>query len=717
MRIGRAPKQAALALVRASNRALVRLSDQTKLLQEICRIAVEVGGYRFAWVGIAEDDEEKTVRPAAWAGHEAGYLDSIKIRGASEASLAGPVGTTIQIAKPVVVANIADEPATALWRREALRRGYASILALPLRSGEQAFGALAIYAGEPGAFGPNEVELLSELSEDLGFGLLTLRAGAERERLAAAVEQAADSITVTDQEGRVVYVNPAFERRSGFSRTDVMGLVPRDMRGEGTNTTAFEAMWAAARRGEVWTGTLMNSSRDGRPYEEETVVSPLHDAAGQFAGLVASGRDVTRERELEGELDRRARDQAELATRLGRLRALETPEETASAILDEIATLPGLDYLTIGFFAASGLFIPMAVRVPPAAPLAAGRALPATRSAHLRERALAGPWLENWQGRSQDGPYEAALSGAGLVAAAYAPIHGPTSLVGLLVIGTSLPAVATGIGDQFPTLLSFAAIAGALLGETHEQHHRIGAAIAVVQAIIADEAFEPVFQPVVELGTRRLVGYEALTRFADGTPPAERFAAAAAIGFGPELELACLRRALVASKGMPPDLWLSVNVSPPVLDSRALAKLLKSQRRRIVLEVTEHAAVADYAALRNAVASFGPLIRLAVDDAGAGYAGLQHILELRADIVKLDLALVRGVEGDLARQALIAGMAHFATGTGSQLLAEGIESEAEARALVGLGVRLGQGYLFGRPAALPATSRPRAVAMRRGIAT
>jgi PAS domain S-box-containing protein len=617
----------------------------------------------------------------------------------------------------MAVASVVGESSSELWPAEALRRGYASLVALPLRDGDRAFGALAIYAGEPEAFGPDEVELLSELSDDLAFGLLTLRAGAERERLAAAVEQTADSITVTDSDGRVVYVNPAFERRSGFFRTDVVGLFPRDMRGEGLNTEAFEAMWAAARRNEVWTGTLINSSRDGRSYEEEMVVSPLHDTAGQFAGLVASGRDVTRERELEDELEREARAQAELATRLGRLRALETPEQTAGAILDEIATLPGLDYLTIGFFAASGLFIPMAVRVPADAPVAAGRPVPPARSAYLKERALMGPWLENWKARPESSAYEAALVGSGLLASAYAPIYGPTSLVGLLIIGTGSPTVAKGIGDQFPALLSFAAIAGALLGETHEQHHREAAARAELEAIITHRAFEPVFQPVVDLRSRDVVGYEALTRFADGIPPAERFAAANELGMGPELELACIRAALAATRRLPPDLWLSVNVSPVLLDSQALAAVLKSTRRRIVLEVTEHAAVADYAAIREAVASFGPRIRLAVDDVGAGYAGLQHILDLRAHIVKLDLALVRGVEDDLARQALIAGMAHFTTRTGSQLLAEGIESEAEARAVIELGAELGQGYLFGRPAALPAFSTAKAVPMRRRLAS
>jgi EAL domain-containing protein (putative c-di-GMP-specific phosphodiesterase class I) len=136
-----------------------------------------------------------------------------------------------------------------------------------------------------------------------------------------------------------------------------------------------------------------------------------------------------------------------------------------------------------------------------------------------------------------------------------------------------------------------------------------------------------------------------------------------------------------------------------LLETAELAGMIATTPRAIVLEITERADVEDYAHLHRAIAALGDRVRIAVDDAGAGYAGLQRILELRADLVKLDLALVRGVDSDPARQALVAGMAHFARRTDALLLAEGVESAAEAEALAALGVELGQGYLFGRPEA------------------
>ncbi len=132
-------------------------------------------------------------------------------------------------------------------------------------------------------------------------------------------------------------------------------------------------------------------------------------------------------------------------------------------------------------------------------------------------------------------------------------------------------------------------------------------------------------------------------------------------------------------------------------DSERLREILCSTDRPLVLEITEHEVIEDYAALREAVGAVGQDIRLAVDDAGAGVANFGHIIELRPDFVKLDISLVRGVNADLGRQALVAGMRHFARTVGCRLIAEGVETEAEARTLTGFGVEFGQGYLLGRP--------------------
>jgi EAL domain-containing protein (putative c-di-GMP-specific phosphodiesterase class I) len=203
---------------------------------------------------------------------------------------------------------------------------------------------------------------------------------------------------------------------------------------------------------------------------------------------------------------------------------------------------------------------------------------------------------------------------------------------------------------------------------------------------------------MVELHTGSVVGYEALTRFTDGVPPDIRFAAAARAGLGIELELATLRAAISAGAAvLSPTAFLSLNASPGLITSGALRALFAGVARPLVLEITEHVAIVDYVALQAELAALGPTVRVAVDDAGAGYASFHHILELAPDLVKLDIGLIRGIDADPARQALLAGMAYFAVRRKIRLVAEGIETGEELEVLRSLAIPYGQGYLLGRP--------------------
>jgi len=225
--------------------------------------------------------------------------------------------------------------------------------------------------------------------------------------------------------------------------------------------------------------------------------------------------------------------------------------------------------------------------------------------------------------------------------------------------------------------------------------------VDTVDALSRGEGLEVVFQPICELRSRAVVGAEALSRFEvePRRPPDQWFAEAASLGRGVELEVAALRRASALRRLLPAASFLSVNASPALLISRsgqdALAELSSGG---LVVEVTEHAPIEDYDAVAQAVRSLRTLgVRLAVDDVGAGYASLRHILRLDPQVLKLDISLCRGIAEDRARQALAAALISFARGIAAQVIAEGIELEEDLDALVGLGVEHGQGYLLGRP--------------------
>ncbi|MGX9963689.1 sensor domain-containing phosphodiesterase [Roseomonas sp. F4] len=222
-----------------------------------------------------------------------------------------------------------------------------------------------------------------------------------------------------------------------------------------------------------------------------------------------------------------------------------------------------------------------------------------------------------------------------------------------------------------------------------------------VEAVIRDGMFTFRFQPILAIQPFQVVGFEALSRFATEPyrSPDLWFATAHAVGLGEALECAMLRQAAKAVNRLPYPTFVAVNASPATILGGRLPEIFAGlPLDRLVVEVSEHAQVEDAGALRVALAPLRKAgLRLAVDDVGAGYAGLRHILQLRPDLIKLDMALTRDVDRDPAKRALAAALCHFARETGCQIVAEGIETEAEFMTLEALGVSQGQGYLLGRP--------------------
>lgn len=227
-----------------------------------------------------------------------------------------------------------------------------------------------------------------------------------------------------------------------------------------------------------------------------------------------------------------------------------------------------------------------------------------------------------------------------------------------------------------------------------------------IGAVLNDGLFGIVYQPIMNAATELPVGFECLTRFASGAPDAW-FADAADVGLGVALEIAVIRQALAALYVIPSQNYLAVNASPQTILSGELESVFDpAMLSRIVLEVTEHSTVDDYDQLCAVLRGWRERgVRLAVDDAGAGYSSLRHILALQPDLIKLDMSLTRNICLDPARKALAAALIGFARETGSGIIAEGVETSAEFATLRALGVERVQGYFLGRPMPLEAATR------------
>ena len=220
----------ALRALSACNQAMAQAASEQELLDQICDVIVRLGGYRMSGIAYAEQDAEKTVRPMAHAGYDSGYLAKIEIRWSDTPAGRGPSGSAIRENRTCVITDTANDPTFAPWRGAALERGYAAVIALPLRVAGQAFGVLAIYSEQPGSFERSEVELLAEIADNLSYGITAIRSQVESRRATAALREAElkyrqlveqvpaiSYLSETGAMGGFVYLSPQTETILGFS--------------------------------------------------------------------------------------------------------------------------------------------------------------------------------------------------------------------------------------------------------------------------------------------------------------------------------------------------------------------------------------------------------------------------------------------------------------------------------------------------------------------
>lgn len=254
------------------------------------------------------------------------------------------------------------------------------------------------------------------------------------------------------------------------------------------------------------------------------------------------------------------------------------------------------------------------------------------------------------------------------------------------------------------TMEAFAQVAAEQIQRLLDDNQSRGAKLARIQAIVRDRNLKMVYQPAIRTDAPRIEFVEALARFYTKPyqSPDRWFAAAGEVGLGEELELLAVRAALEGGfPRLPEQTALSINASPDLILSPAFAAAIVSvPLDRLIVEITEHEAVTRYSALIKALAPLRRAgLRIAIDDMGAGFASLRHILHLKPDIIKLDMALSQGIDRDPARRALTSALLSFSRETGSQLVAEGVETPSELKTLRSLGANVVQGFLFGQPAA------------------
>ena len=421
---------------------------------------------------------------------------------------------------------------------------------------------------------------------------------------------------------------------------------------------------------------------------------------GRDDGWLAILRSLPAEERDSLPIEHRPIDSSDVLDLVARMELGDDLDDTIQRLCTSIAAMPGLDGAMIMLLPASGDLIYKAHAGPARVSYTKDQRLPLKSAESIIDMTLAGPWVvavnsvAAWR---LFGPLALGLRVAGIRATAYAAMRVGGKMLGVLSVASMAKDGLAILESRLDRLAQVAGVAATMINNQSLEFGRHEILRATVRDCIDTQQFHTVFQPIVQISDGTAFAYEALTRFDDGAAPDAHFRDAHAVGLGLELEVAAARLALDSCHALPADMPIALNFSPEMITGALSTDFLQHPSRPLIVEITEHVQIVDYAGLLNALAG-APHLALAVDDAGAGFASLRHIVELQPKYVKLDIGLIRDLHVDPARAALVAGMCHFARTTGTVLIAEGVGCSEEAEALRALGVDLAQGYHFARPA-------------------
>lgn len=485
-----------------------------------------------------------------------------------------------------------------------------------------------------------------------------------------AFQLMSEGVVFADSHGVITFANTAAAHLSGIGTADL----------EGTDGVALLA--AAEELG----------------VEVQSV--PRLTSDGHSDGWLAILRALPAEERNALPIEHRPIDNSDVLDLLAHLELGDDLDDTIQRLCTSIAAMPGLDGAMIMLLPASGDLIYKAHAGPARVSYTKDQRLPLKSAESIIDMTMAGPWVVGANSAASwrlFGPLALGLRLAGIRATGYAAMRVGGKILGVLGVASMAKDGVAILESRLDRLAQVAGVAAAMINNQSLEFGRQESVRSAVRDCIDARKFHAVFQPIVRIPDGTVFAYEALTRFDDGVTPEAHFRGAHAVGLGRELEEAAARLALDSCHELPADMTIALNFSPEVFTQLASTDFLQHASRPLIVEITEHVQIVDYAGLLNALAS-APHLAVAVDDAGAGFASLRHIVELQPQYVKLDIGLIRDLHLDPARASLVAGMCHFARNTGTVLIAEGVECAAEADALRALGVELAQGFYFGRPA-------------------
>ena len=692
-----------------TERSLLRREGLQAILERICARVAALYDFPVVWIGLKEPDGR--IEPRAVAGEASDFVRRWAFRWDDAPEGRGPSGEAVRSGKPVFVEGLADAR-VSLWREDAAASGLGAALSVPLVVGERVLGVLSCYARRPGAFGGANVVPLTRIADQAALALLESEQLERIELQTAALEATANAVVITDRDGRVEWINPAFSELTGFALEEVLGETPRLLKSGIQSEFYYEKMWETILGGHVWRGELYNRRKDGTVYVEEQTITPVTGSDGSIRHFVAVKQDVTQRRRTEERIRYLALHDP--LTDLGNRRSVE--ESLERVVARARRGTPGslvlldLDHFkvvndTLGHAAGDTVLVELArllgtlrrpgdeiarlggdefVLVLEGIPSEAGRMV-----AERIRRAVHEHRFEVGGRRFDLG-----------VSVGVVPIDGRLGAAALLALADSALYSAKERGRNRVVLVD-GSVTPTPLSEASVWASR-------VKDALRDRRFLLAYQPILRLETGRTAHYEALLRLRDDggglVGPTAFLPAAEQFGLLPQLDLWVVDEVLGTLRGRE-DLEIFVNLSGASLGEEGhLLAIVERIREsgvgpgRLAFEVTETTAVRDMIAAREWMRRLRDLgCRFALDDFGIGFSSFSYLQSLPADYVKIDGSFIRELDSNLANRALVKAIDTVAHTLGKETIAEQVENLGAVEVLRELGVEFGQGFALGEP--------------------
>lgn len=668
--------------------------------------------YRYPLVQISLRGQKGAVSIRTAAGRAVDFLRDVIVRWDSTPEGRGPTGIALRTGT-MQSCDVETDEGFALWRDRALAHHLRSVLAMPLVAGDRILGALTFFSTRRRDFPPERVDVLRAVAAQAALSILSAYDQAQIRLQKVALESVANAVVITNTDGVIEWVNPAFTRLTGYDAAEAIGATPRLLRSGNHSRAFYSRMWETLLAGETWHGEMYNRRRDGSVYAEEQTITPVRDESGAISHFVAVKQDITQRKQQEEKIrhlalhdsltnlpNRRAFDAMirRIAHRGGPAALLvididdfkfindSSGHPVGDQLLSEIGQLLQKQLRPFDFLARLGgdEFVALLEDVDAEETQAIAERL---------RRSVDELWFEH---------DDAALHTT--ISIGVAPIDGTADPKIFVSRADAALYAAKEHGKNRVVTYPF--------GEGTDVGIRLADAtrcLTLIRNALRDGGFELSYQPVIRLGNGERVHYEALVRMrgegAAVLQPDDFVAIAERYGLMPQIDRWVFDDVLRELQTRD-HVRIFANLSATSLNDESLLRYMeqrlieaKLEPGRMAFEITESAAVADLASARNWIHRLKQLGCLfALDDFGVGFSSLGYLRALAVDYVKIDRTFIRDLDTNPTNRALVQAVNTVAHTLGKEVIAEGVETAAHAAVLLELGVEHGQGFHWGHPA-------------------